>query len=257
MFCVCVCVCVCVGVLRPGFMHERAHTLDWAEKIPEIMQLIPLSCCYSGQIKMFCTVSVTPVLTFRRSPRWPISSRSTNPRPQVPSASAGRTSIDSVSNTRRWQGQKRRLHSVVQSGETCKDLVQVVAVITFTVFTLNFSHELQSDSSRRVCSNWSRLWCRGGFACPRSQLNPRCRDFFFSHRLDVQSVAASLKFFTGASFGIQAAVQMNWWHAARPPPPSSEAICPSCLRPPLPSPALCTETLCCCCCCKCHSISEG
>lgn len=82
-----VCVCVYTGVLRPGFMHERAHMLDWAEKIPEIMQLIPVSRCYSEQIKMFCTVSVIQVFDFPEFPQWLISSSSTNPQPQVPSVS--------------------------------------------------------------------------------------------------------------------------------------------------------------------------
>lgn len=88
-----VCVCVCAGVLRPGFMHERACILDWAEEIPEIMQLIPLSCCFSEQIKMFRTVSLGRVFDFSAFPRWPIASSSTNPWSQVLSASAGRQDI--------------------------------------------------------------------------------------------------------------------------------------------------------------------
>lgn len=39
-------------------MHERAGTLDCAEENPEVVQIIPPSCCSSEQIKMFPTESL-------------------------------------------------------------------------------------------------------------------------------------------------------------------------------------------------------
>lgn len=36
-------------------MHERGCTLGCAEEIPEVVQIIPPSCCSSEQIKMFPT----------------------------------------------------------------------------------------------------------------------------------------------------------------------------------------------------------
>ncbi len=81
------------------------------------------------------------------------------------------------------------------------------------LFPQNLPQLLQqytTDSlNRQVCSNWSRLWCRNGFACLRSQLNSRCLDFLTGPMFNL---LLRLWNFTGASFGIQAAVQMNWWH---------------------------------------------
>lgn len=52
-FCLCV-LRVYIGLLTLGFMHERAYMLDWAEKIPEIMQPTPVSCC--SQSRLRCSV---------------------------------------------------------------------------------------------------------------------------------------------------------------------------------------------------------
>lgn len=103
-------LCVCIGVLRPGFMHERAGTLDCAEEIPEVVQIIPPSCCSSEQIKMFPTESL---LGGFGSVTFPLVSDRPSPPGQIrgfgsclPPLAGGR-SIDLHPQSASRQGQRR------------------------------------------------------------------------------------------------------------------------------------------------------
>lgn len=230
----------CIGVLRLRFMHEPAYMLERVQKIPEIMQLIPVSCRSQSRLRHSVLYqSYTSWLSSLSSV--PIFLHSVNPWPLVTSASADRASIDSHSELQRqrWKAECGRLilHvcQLLYNWQTKINEVKCVKKLEgfydmtwhFKGISRKWSSLLQRIwnnynidnrySERQVSSKSSCLWWHNGFACPWSQLNFGCLDFLIGSMFNMLLHLASC--IDGTLY--------------TPPPPSSLTICPRCLRPPL------------------------
>lgn len=151
----CLCVCLCISVLWLGFMHECGYMLDWAEKIPEPMQLSPVPRCSQSRLRCSAPyqshkfwLSAVPLVTNLPPPA--------NPQPQVLSAWADRATIDPLSRSLHWQGQQNVTETnsaclSVQSGPMKVHFLHIIPVMSATVVRFNFFHIVcHSDTKQRV-----------------------------------------------------------------------------------------------------------
>lgn len=197
----------CLCALRSGFMHERAYTLDWVEEIPEIMQLIPESRCPQSRLRCFVLYQLYKFWLSSSAP-------STDPpAPQVSSASADKASIDS-----QFQSQHEQWQQMCFSG--------FMACLYLRLFLWGWASSRPSEQVvdwfvvTEVTFDAADL-----FVLPINLWLPGFPQF---------NLLLRLWNVTGASFGIQATVQMSWWHTVHPfpllhlkpsVPPASVLLC--------------------------------